>query len=213
MKQPVPPFTCTYSPNIPELLWDLECTLAITTYQAGKLIFLSATSPNDLVQLPRTFNKPMGVAIEGKKLAVASKDEIAVFADSPAHAPTYPDSPNTYDHLYIPRSIYYSGDIDTHDLIWAKSGLMAVNTRFSCLAHIDEDYSFKPFWKPSFISELVPEDRCHLNGLVLQNGEPKYVTALGDTNTPQGWRERKKDGGILMDVPSGEIVCKNLAKS
>lgn len=211
MKQPVPPFACTYSPNIPELLWDLECTLAITTYQAGKLVFLSATSPNDLVQLPRTFNKPMGVAIAGNKLAVASKDEVTVFADSPEHAPTYPDSPNTYDHLYIPRSIYFSGDIDTHDLIWGKLGLMAVNTRFSCLSLIDDDFNFKPFWKPPFISDLLPEDRCHLNGLVLQDEVPKYVSALGDTNTPQGWRERKKDGGILMDVPSGEIICRNLA--
>jgi uncharacterized protein (TIGR03032 family) len=211
MKQPVPPFTCTYSPNIPELLWDLECTIAITTYQAGKLIFISSASPNDLVQLPRTFNKPMGIAVEGNKIAVATKNEVVVFADSPAHAPGYPESPNTYDHLYIPRSTYYCGDTDTHDLIWGKPGLMAVNTRFCCLSVIDDDYSFKPLWKPSFISELIPEDRCHLNGLTLQDGLPKYVSALGDTNTAQGWREKKKDGGILIDVPTGEIVCRGLA--
>jgi uncharacterized protein (TIGR03032 family) len=211
VKQPVPPFTCTYTPNIPELIWDLECTIAITTYQAGKLIFMSATSPTDFVQLPRTFNKPMGIAVEGNKLAVASKSEVSVFADSPAHAPAYPEMPNTYDHLYVPRATYFSGDIDTHDLIWGKPGLMAVNTRFSCLSTIDDDYSFKPLWKPSFISELVPEDRCHLNGLTLQDGMPKYVSALGDTNVMGGWRERKKDGGIIMDVPTGEIVCSGLA--
>lgn len=211
MVQPLQPFTCTYSPNLPELLWDLECTLAITTYQAGKLIFISAKNDNDLVQLPRTFEKPMGVALQGTKLAVASKNEITVFADSPSHAPAYPESPNTYDHLYIPRSTYYTGDIDTHDLVWGKSGLMVVNTRFSCLAHIDEEYNFKPFWKPSFVSELVPEDRCHLNGLVTENGEPRYVTALGATDTFQGWRPGKKDGGILIDVPSSEIVSRNLA--
>lgn len=211
MAQPAPPFTCNYSPNIPELLWGLECTLAITTYQAGKMILLSAINSNELIQLPRTFNKPMGIAHEGSRLAIASKEEITIFADSPSHAPSYPENPNTYDHLYIPRSTYYTGDIDAHDLAWSKSGLIAVNTRFSCLSYIDDEFSFKPFWKPSFISELVPEDRCHLNGLVLENGDPKYVTALGETNTFQGWRSKKNDGGILLDVPSGEIICRGLA--
>jgi hypothetical protein len=35
------PFSCTYSPQIPELLQKLNCSLAITTYQAGKVIFIS----------------------------------------------------------------------------------------------------------------------------------------------------------------------------
>ena len=211
MKQPVPPFTCTYSPNLPELLWDLECTMAITTYQAGKLVFISATSPNDLVQLPRSFDKPMGIAINGKRLGVATKNEVIVFADSPEHAPGYPENPNTYDHLYIPRSTYYSGDTDVHDLIWGKPGMMAVNTRFSCLSLIDDEYSFKPFWKPSFITEVTPEDRCHLNGLTLQDGMPKYISALGNSNISQGWRENKKNGGVIIDVPTGEIVCSGLS--
>ena len=211
MKQPAPPFSCTYSPNIPELLWDLECSIAITTYQAGKLIFMSASSPNDLIQLPRTFDKPMGVAVDGKKLAVATKEEVIVFADSPEHAPGYPESPNTYDHLYIPRATYYCGNTDTHDLLWGKPGLMAVNTRFSCLSVIDDNYSFRPIWKPSFITDLIPEDRCHLNGLTLQDGLPKYVSALGDTDIAQGWRDKKKEGGIIIDVPTGEIVCRGLA--
>ncbi|MEI6687160.1 MAG: DUF4915 domain-containing protein, partial [Planctomycetota bacterium] len=28
---------------------------------------------------------------------------------------------------------------------------------------------------------------------------------------PTGWRANKKDGGILMDVPSGEIIARNLS--
>lgn len=211
MKQPAPPFSCTFSPNIPELLWSLECSLAITTYQAGKMVFISAPSPNDLAQLPRTFNKPMGLALNGSKLGIATKSEVIVYSDSPAHAPTYPDAPKVYDHLFIPRARYFTGDIDTHDLYWDDQGLIAVNTRFSCLARIDENYSFSPFWQPSFITELLPEDRCHLNGMALENGKPKFVTALGHSNSPQGWREHKKDGGLLMDIPSGEIVTKGLA--
>jgi uncharacterized protein (TIGR03032 family) len=211
MKQPAAPFTCTFTPNLPELLWALECSLTITTYQAGKLVILSAPSPNDLKQLPRTFQKPMGVAIKDGKMAVATKNEVVVYRDSPSHAATYPDAPNTYDHLFVPRATYYTGDIDTHDLYWDDKGLLAVNTRFCCLARINDDYSFEPIWRPKFITELVPEDRCHLNGLAMENGKPKYLSALSATNTPQGWREHKKDGGIILDFESGEIVAQGLA--
>jgi len=58
---------------------------------------------------------------------------------------------------------------------------------------------------------VVPEDRCHLNGLAVVDGQPKYVTALGTTDTPGGWRERKADGGVLLDVESGETLIDNLS--
>jgi uncharacterized protein (TIGR03032 family) len=39
----------------------------------------------------------------------------------------------------------------------------------------------------------------------------RYVTALGRTDTPGGWRESKADGGVLLDVPSGEAVAGGLS--
>lgn len=53
-----------------------------------------------------------------------------------------------------------------------------VNTRFDCLATVDERYNFAPLWKPRFLSGLVPEDRCHLNGLAAEDGKAKYVTMV-----------------------------------
>ena len=41
---------------------------------------------------------------------------------------------------------------------------------FSCLCKFTLAYNFSPKWKPYFISEILPEDRCHLNGLALENG-------------------------------------------
>src|SRR5439155_22307191 len=76
---------------------------------------------------------------------------------------------------------------------------------------IDPYYSFVPRWRPSFVTALTPEDRCHLNGLGMVNGRPKYVTALGETDTHQGWREHKARGGILMDVESGEVLLRGLS--
>ena len=209
MSQALPPFSCSYSPNIPELLLQLRCTLAISTYQAGKVVFISP-QPNGekLIQLPRTFKKAMGLALHDNKMAVATMEEVLVLVNSPELAFHYPRQPQTYDALYMPRAAYYTGQIDIHDLDYGAGGeLFAVNTSFSCLIKIDDNYSFTPIWKPPFISHLASEDRCHLNGMALQDGKPKYVTAFSTGDKPQAWRDVVTTGGIVMDVDTNEIIA------
>lgn len=210
MDQPLPPFTCTHSPNIPELLNKLNCTLTITTYQAGKVILISAKDDNQLVQLPRNFNSPMGMALNGDKLAIATKEEVTVLINAPQMAPNYPKQPNTYDALFLPRATFYTGALDIHDLEWVENELLAVNTLFSSVVKIDKNYSFTPIWKPDFVPDYAPRDYCHLNGLCIQNEKPKYVTALGETNTPEGWRKTIENGGVLIEVESGNILAQGL---
>lgn len=207
----IPPFSCVHSPNFPDLLNQLNCTIAISTYQAGKVVFVSATDSNRLTQLPRTFKRAMGIAIEGKKMALATESEVVVFANSPELAVSYPKKPNTYDALYLPRTTYYTGNLDMHDLHFGNDGLWGVNTSFSCVCKIDSDYSFRPVWKPHFIDKLASEDRCHLNGLAMESGMPKYVSALGTGNTHQSWRESITSGGVVMHLESNEIVAQGLA--
>ncbi|MEN0048583.1 MAG: TIGR03032 family protein [Bacteroidota bacterium] len=208
---PPAPFSCTYTPNIPELLTQLGCTIAITTYQAGKLIFISPNGINQLMQLPRDFRKAMGLAVEGRRMAIATKDEVIVLADASGLAKNYPIKPNTYDALFLPRAVYHVGMVDIHDMDWDNQGkLWAVNTRFSCLSVIDDHYSFTPKWKPPFITQFEPVDFCHLNGMCMVEGLPKYVTMFGQTTTPKGWRDGVQTNGLIMDVPTGEIVAANL---
>ena len=211
---PAPPFTCQYSPNVPELLTQLGCSLVITTYQAGKLLFLSPTADEKLVQLPRSFLKPMGVAIseDRRKMALATRDEIIVFADSPDLATYYPKAPNRYDALYMPRMTYHTNALDIHDLSFGENErLFAVNTLFSCLISLDSDYNFTPYWTPPFISKLSSDDRCHLNGMAMENGLPRYVTAFNQGDSPQSWRENLTTSGILMDVRNNELLADDLA--
>jgi uncharacterized protein (TIGR03032 family) len=210
MNQELPPFSCTHSPNLPGLLHELNCTLAITTYQAGKVILISARDEQRLIQLPRTFQKPMGLAQDGNKLAIATQTEVVVLSNAPAMAANYPSQRNTYDALFLPRSSFYTGEIDIHDIHWVGDTLWAVNTRFSCLATLDSNFSFRPQWKPFFIKDLMPEDQCHLNGVAFQNNIPKYVTAIGQYSTPGGWRATKATGGILMDVARNKIIAEGL---
>jgi uncharacterized protein (TIGR03032 family) len=210
MSQILPPFSCTMSPNMPELLWELGGSIALTTYQAGKVIFISAVNKDEIIQLPRQYDKAMGMAIQGDKMAIATKNEVQVLANSKSLAINYGSQQGAYDGLYLPRATYYSGEVDLHDMGWGNEGLWAVNTRFSCLSIIDDDFSFKNKWSPSFITDQTPDDRCHLNGMAMQNGKPKFVTALGTTNAAKAWREKIQTGGVLMDVESKEIVVGNL---
>ncbi|MCB9234338.1 MAG: TIGR03032 family protein [Bacteroidia bacterium] len=210
---PNAPFSCSYSAQIPELLQKLNCSLAITTYQAGKVIFISPKDADSLVQLPRTFSKPMGLALdpEKDKMALAARDEIIIFANSPGLAQNYPNSPGKYDSLYMPRATFHTGALDIHDLNWGKNGnLFAVNTLFSCIVSIDSDYNFTPYWIPPFIDRLASEDRCHLNGMAMQNGLPKFASAFNRGNTLQSWRETVTTSGVIFDLDSGETVAENL---
>lgn len=207
----LPPFSCNVTPGFASLLAELDCSLAISTYQAGKVIFLGVNDQEQLVQLPRNYHKAMGIALDGPRMAIATKETVEVLAHSEGLAKSHPQKPGFYDSLYMPRASYYTGFVDIHDLEWGKAGLWAVNTSFSCLCLIEDSYSFTPKWQPHFIQDLEHDDYCHLNGLAMDQGEPAYVTALGATNTPKGWKPRITEGGILMDVPSNSIMAKDLA--
>lgn len=213
MPQALAPFSLQYTPQVPELLFKLNCTLAITTYQAGKLIFISPKDENYLVQLPRNFEKPMGMAYDhaSQRLALACKNEIITFSNSVELATHYPKSQGTYDALYVPRTTYHTGPLDIHDLRFGEGRkLYAVNTLFSCLVEIEDNYNFKPYWTPPFIDKLVSEDRCHLNGMVVVEGKPKYATAFNQGNTAQSWRETVTSSGVLFDVEHNEVLAENL---
>lgn len=207
-----PAFYCHTDQGFLEALAKLNCALVLSSYQAHKVVVLSVGQDGRLKQLLRNFSHPMGIAVEGARLAIASENEVTVLANAPHLAASYPAKPDYYDGLYLPRATYYTGGLDIHDMAWGKAGLWAVNTRFSCLSLINDDaYSFQANWLPHFIERLSPDDACHLNGLAMRDGEPAYVTALGQTHEAQGWRERKLDGGVLMDVASQEIICSDLS--
>lgn len=211
MSKPLPPYSCTCSPNIPELLRGLKISLILSTYQAGKVIFLSATEDDKLVQLPRHFNTPMGIAFADDKLAIATKNEVVELRNYPEMAPNYPSKPNTYDSIFLYRALYYTGQLSLHDMYFIDNKIIATNTLFSCIASISNEHSFTPIWKPDFIEEYSPNDFCHLNGLAVDTTGLRYVTALGGKNsTRQGWRENKMNGGVLIDINSNEVILENL---
>ena len=205
-----PPLRAVHTPNFPALLRELGASLLATTYQAGKLV-LVRDEGDHLNTHFRVFKSPMGMALDGDRLAIGTQIQVWEYVNVPAVAARL-DPPGQHDACYLPRSSHVTGDIQIHEMAYGAGGeLWAVNTRFSCLCTLDRSASFTPRWRPPFVSVLEPSNRCHLNGLALVDGKPKYVTALGETDEPGGWRANKASGGVLIDVDSGAVVTRGLS--
>jgi uncharacterized protein (TIGR03032 family) len=198
-----------YTRSLPPLLGQLGVCLFVSTYQAGKVVAVG-THRDELTLSYHNFERAMGLAARPDRLAVGARAQVWFLRSAPDIAARV-DPAGRHDACYLTRSSHFTGEVQAHELAWAGDDLWLVNTAFSCLCTIDGKHSFVPRWRPPFVSGLAAEDRCHLNGLALADGAPKYVTALGETDTPQGWRANKVTGGCLIDVPSGQTVARGFA--
>lgn len=204
------PLRSVHTSNLPELFTQLGISLVVSTYQAGKVILVRADG-NALNTHFRTFAKPMGIAVDQQRLTIGGSNTVWDYRNMPAVAQKL-EPAGKHDACYLPRRIHVTGDIDIHEMAYTSDHeLWLVNTRFCCLCTLDAEHSFVPRWRPPFVSALAPEDRCHLNGLGMVDGRPKYVTALAETDTAGGWRAHKARGGLLLDVETNAILLRGLS--
>jgi uncharacterized protein (TIGR03032 family) len=203
-------FSSEHTASFPPLLAQLGVSVAVSTYQAGRLIFLRADGDQVNTHF-RAFPSPMGIAVAPGRLSLGTKTGVVDHRDLPTVGPRT-EFPDRTDAVYVPRSLHVTGDIQVHEVWYDQTGTTwVVNTLFSCLATLESDSSFTPQWRPPFVTALAPEDRCHLNGVATLDGQARYVTALGATNSQEDWRANKLNGGVLLDVPSGEIIAHGLS--
>jgi uncharacterized protein (TIGR03032 family) len=207
--QPPVAFELTASRQFTSWLASSGASIAITTYQSGKVILIGSNETTGRLSIfERTLDRPMGMAFDGRRLAIATLIQLTTFVD----AGRGKENADGYDAVFVPQLAHYTADIDVHDLAFGSDGgLLFVNTLFSCLAAASETHSFRPLWKPKFITRLAAEDRCHLNGMALKDGRPAYVTAVAQTDVADGWRDNRVSGGIMIDVAANEIVCRGLS--
>lgn len=196
------------SRQLPSWLAEHRVSLAFTTYQAGKLFFIGLQPDGRLAIHERTFNRCMGLYADADTMFMSSLYQIWRFQNALEPGQVH----QGHDKLYVPQVAYTTGDIDVHDMHMDKDGRpVFISTLFSCVATVSDTHSFLPLWKPEFISRLAAEDRCHLNGLAMVDGEPKYVTAVSQTDVNEAWREHRQDGGVVIDMSKDEIVCQGLS--
>ncbi len=196
------------SPRLWSWLAEHQVSLAFTTYQTGKLFLLGRHPEGRLAVFERTFNRAMGLWADGQTLWLSTLYQLWRFENLLAPGELF----QGHDRLYVPKVAHTTGDLDIHDVAVDHTGrLVFVATGFGCVGTLADRSSFTPLWWPPFLSKLAAEDRCHLNGLALDNGSPRYATAVSSSDVIDGWRDRRKDGGVVLEIPSGRVIASGLS--
>jgi uncharacterized protein (TIGR03032 family) len=208
--EPTPLFTLTTSRGFLAWLGLMGGSLAFTTYQGNKVFVLGRKSDGNLAVSERTFPRSMGLAVsqDARTLYLATEISLYRFDNILPVGEVEGDT----DAVYAPHQTWITGDIDIHDVgIGADGRPIFANTLFNCVGTTAEGHSFRPVWQPSFIEKMAAQDCCHLNGLAMEAGQPRYVTCVSRSDVVDGWRDRRDGGGVVIDVTSGEVVAAGLS--
>lgn len=205
-----PPFALTTSRGFNTWLASSGGSLAFTTYQGGKIFFLGLKPNGELSVFERSFPRAMGLAVSSDARTLYLATQVQLYRFDNALQPG--EMEGDFDTVYRPSQTWITGDVDIHDIgIGEDNRPVFANTLFNCLATTAEGHSFRPLWRPPFISRLAAEDRCHLNGLAMDGAVPRYVTCVATSDASDGWRDHRNDGGVVVDVDTNEIVAQNLS--
>ena len=209
-KRPPPePVKKSCSPGLTAWMRRNQVSIAFTSYQSGRLYLLGSDPTGRLSFHERIYQRAMGVVGNGQRLFMGGLYQIWRFENILGEGQL---ANEMFDKCYVPRAALFTGAIDIHELGIRKDGsVVFINTKYNCLGAPSVTHSFRVLWKPEFISKIVPEDRCHLNGLAMQNGSARFVTAVCTSDTIDGWRDRRHDGGVVIDIANDEIVCEGLS--
>jgi uncharacterized protein (TIGR03032 family) len=198
----------TGSADLAAWLAQQQVSLAFTTYQTGKLLLLGCSPEGRLAVFERTFNRAMGLWADGQTLWLSTLYQLWRLENLLGPGELH----QGHDRVYIPKVGFTTGDLDIHDVAVAGDGrVVFVATGFGCLATLSERASFTPLWRPPFLSKPAAEDRCHLNGLALVDGRPRYVTAVSTSDVIDSWRDRRLDGGVVLEIPDGRVIAAGLS--
>jgi uncharacterized protein (TIGR03032 family) len=205
---PEPWVEVTGSPGLYRWLGEQGVSLAFTGYQTGKLFLLGRHTEGRLAVFERTFNRAMGMWSDGQTLWLSTLYQLWRFENLLKPGELY----HGHDRLYVPKIGHTTSDVDIHDVAVDGNGrVVFVATAFGCLATLSDRESFTPLWRPPFVSKLTAEDRCHLNGVAMVDGAPRYVTAVSTSDVVDGWRDRRRDGGVVLEVPGGNVMVSGLS--
>ncbi len=201
-------FAVSPSGDFAAWLAETGVSLALTTYHTGRLFCFGLDDSNQLTYSVRAFQRAMGLCVAGDEMWLGTAYQVWRFRNMVPPGRTA----SGCDRVYAPRTCHVTGTVDIHDIVAEESGrLVFANTLFSCAATLDEDYSFREIWRPWWVTGLVAEDRCHLNGLCVRDGKVRYATAVGMTDTMEGWRKGRAGGGVLVDTAENRVVLDGLS--
>ena len=204
---PPPTTTFTASDGLASWMRTRDLSIAFTSYQFGELVLAGVDPAGDVVFSRQQFGRAAGLSYRSGRLHLGAVFQLWRIENALKPGETK----GMHDAVFVPRNASITGDIAIHEIgITADGKPLMVNTNYNCLCTLDPVQSFRPTWLPPFTSEVVGEDRCHLNGLGMDKSRPRYVTALSDDDTRDGWRQRPR-AGVLMEVETHKVVTADLA--
>src|SRR5262249_19247134 len=150
------------SPGLVSWMMRHRASLVCSSYQTGRLLFIGSRRNGAASFTRAQFSRAMGPFSVPQRLFVARRAAVLRLE----HTLKPEEGVDArFARLFVPRNAQISGNLAVHELVVEPSGrIVFVNTKFSCLATVSMTHAFRPLWRPSFISRLAPEDRCHLNG-------------------------------------------------
>lgn len=202
------PLAVSHSDGFGRWLSDHDLSIAFTTAPAGRIVFAGLEPAGRVSLFERPLDNATALWARGDTLLTATDFQIWRFDNALAEG----EVADGYDRLYVPQAAYTTGDVGAGDLALARNGAIVFACRlFNCLAVASEAFSFAPLWRPVFISDLVPEDRCHVSGMTLVDGAPRAVTVTARVDAAGGWKADVVGGGAVIDVRTDAIVADGLS--
>jgi len=196
-------------------VWLLEnkCSIVISCYRKHKLFCLGVQGNGEVSTYFLNTLRPMGLVAHNNMLISSSLGNITTYvADSDENHKEW----GYFDSIYRPTHVYLSADSDVHDLRIdpATSSIYYVSALFNCICTPSTTKSFNVYWTPPWITKDKHgnppcEDRCHLNGMALFEGKPRFVTACCISDYHQAWREHQGEG-VVYDILEETIVAHGL---
>jgi len=205
------PFDLHFSGEFRQWIAHQGISLALSTYEGAKIIIIGPGMQGGTIVSERNFPRCMALCVDSDRNIYVSTDHCVWQLENGLDSNKQLDG---WDRVYLPRKAFITGSVDIHDLaIDHKKRLLGVVTHYNCIAEIgSKNGNFAPLWRPPFISEIIGEDRCHLNGFCLdENKKPAYATIVGKSDEADGWRKHRGNGGIIIDLKTNEIIAENLA--
>lgn len=222
-----PPFTLGMTPKVGQFLYAENISVIVSSYKSNQVFAFGAQDNGNLACFPSQFDRPMALALSPRQ------ECLEIWVGCQSHLVRCCAAPSVYNEAtdqesggggnftatLVPRQLHATGAHDVHGIYpFIPNSPLYISTLFSALCQLDTtkpEENAHVLWKPSFVSELRAEDRCHVNGVCwvrcADGMQAHYATCLSEADAFDGWRNHRIQGGVVVDMRTNEIIVRGLS--
>uniref|UniRef100_A0A6C0IX38 Conserved hypothetical protein CHP03032 domain-containing protein n=1 Tax=viral metagenome TaxID=1070528 RepID=A0A6C0IX38_9ZZZZ len=217
-----PQFEIHASPEAAQFFYSNNLSLLLSAYKSNLVFAFGATDDHKLSCYYSQFFHPLALGLSQREdcleVWIASNGGLLRCVDAGEkynEADEHSGGGGNFTATLVPRQAHLIGKQDVHGIYpLSPQSPFFVSTKFSALCQLDitkPDVNVNVVWKPSFITELRGEDRCHFNDVCWVDGLAKYASCICESDAHDGWRDHRQGGGVIIDIMNDKIVARNLS--